>query len=108
MWLQGITQVHALIIVIIKVVIKHKILSIDTVLSAYTHTHTHIQRHTDYTKLNLYNLKQAAKRNLSHMKTAMFSGSQLAACFRLTQHRRYPLTVKRRQAGHPAWEWTLT
>ena len=57
--------------IIIKVFIKLKILSIGTVLSTYTHTHMHTHMHThrhshaqaDCTKLELYtahNLKWAA------------------------------------------------
>ena len=55
----------------IKVYIKRKILSLETILSApppHTHTHTHIHTpaywsmYTDYIKLNLHNLKRAANR----------------------------------------------
>ena len=38
-------QWGALIIIIIKVFIKRKILSVETILSAYTHTNTHSHRH---------------------------------------------------------------
>ena len=43
-------------IVIIKVFIKCKIESIETILSARTRTYTH--EHTDYTKLNLHKVTQ--------------------------------------------------
>ena len=53
-------QCRVLIIIIItNVFVKHKIVSIETILSAYTHTHTHTLRGTrtheyyDYTKLKL-------------------------------------------------------
>ena len=65
-----------------------KILSIETILSvctcthAHTHTHTHTQahthKHTDYTKLNLHNLKQAANRDLRQTKTAAQNGKNMA------------------------------
>ena len=48
----------------------HKILSAEIILSAYmhahkhTHTGAHTHKHTDYAKLNLHNLKQAAKNRL--------------------------------------------
>ena len=63
-----------------------KILSIETILSVctcthahtHTHTHTHTQahthKHTDYTKLNLHNLKQAANTDLILMKTVAWNG----------------------------------
>ena len=42
-----ISQQDALIIIIIEVFLKHKVLSVETVLSAcaHTHTHTHTHRH---------------------------------------------------------------
>ena len=51
-----------------KVFLKRKILSLETVPSAcvrtHTHTHTHTGNHThkhsDYAKLNIHSLKQAA------------------------------------------------
>ena len=59
-----------LIIIIIKVSIKRKLLSVETIRSAYTHvrmhTHSHtgtrIHEHSQYTKLNLHSLKRAANR----------------------------------------------
>ena len=46
------------LMIIIKVFIKRKILSSETILSTYmhinTHTGTHTRKHTDYTKLNLH------------------------------------------------------
>ena len=65
---------HILIdIIIINVFIKYKILSVETVLRAYTYTHrdTHTYKHTDYTKLNLHNLKQAANQDSRWIKTAV-------------------------------------
>ena len=112
MWLQGIMQVHALII-IIKVVLKCKIVFTKTVLSAYTHTHIHTHthtKHTDYTKFNLHNLKQAANRNLSHTKPANLSVSLTASCL-LQAHTTQMVPAdgqEASQAGCPAWEWTLT
>ena len=57
---------HAPCIIIIKVFVKHKILSLGTILSAHTHTHTHrgtrTHKHSDYTKLNIKSLKRAANR----------------------------------------------
>ena len=55
------------IITVIKALIKHKIMYIETVLNAYMHTNTHTgtctHQHTDYIKLNLHTtLKQAANR----------------------------------------------
>ena len=50
------------IIIIIKVFVKHKILFIENILSAYTHRGTHTQEHSNYTKLNLHSLKRAANR----------------------------------------------
>ena len=66
--------------IIIKVFIKHKILSIETILSAYmhmithrnrhrhthTHTHTHTQTHecTGYTKLHLHTTSEDKKQRL--------------------------------------------
>ena len=47
-----------LLLITIKVFIKCKILSIETVLSAYRHTSTHTgistHKHTDYAKFNLH------------------------------------------------------
>ena len=40
----------------------------------HTHIHTHTHEHTDYTKLNLHSLKQAANRDLWRMKTAECNG----------------------------------
>ena len=45
------------LVIIIKVYIKCKILSAETILSAYTqktHTGTSTHEHTDYTKVNLH------------------------------------------------------
>ena len=36
----------------------------------HTHTNTHTHEHTDYTKLDLHNLKRAASRDLRRMTTA--------------------------------------
>ena len=41
---------------------------------AYTHRSTHTHEHTDYTKLHLHNLKQAANRDFRQMKTAARNG----------------------------------
>ena len=41
---------------------------------AHTHRSTHTHEHTDYTKLHLHNLKQAANRDLRQMKTAARNG----------------------------------
>ena len=50
-----------LIITIIKVFVKHKIVSVETILKhmhtrarAHTHIGTSAHEHTDYTKLNLH------------------------------------------------------
>ena len=40
--------------IIIKVFIKHQILSIETILNAYTHRHTCTHKYTNHTKLNLH------------------------------------------------------
>ena len=50
-----------------KVFIKRKFLSVETILGTYTHTNTHTDarthEHTDYTKFNVtHNLKRAANR----------------------------------------------
>ena len=49
-----------------------------------THTHTHTQapalKHTDYTKLNLHNLKWAANRELQRMKTAQNETASQPGC----------------------------
>ena len=53
-------------IIIIKVFLKCKLLSLETILSAHTHTHTHTHKgththkHSDNTKLNIHSLKWAA------------------------------------------------
>ena len=54
------------VILIIKVFIKHRILSIETMLSAYTHAcaHTQTHQHSDYTKLNLHSLNNKQQRDL--------------------------------------------
>ena len=39
----------------------------------YTHTGTHTQMNSDYTKLNLHSLKRAANRDLRRTKTAEWS-----------------------------------
>ena len=39
-----------------------------------THTGTRTHQHTDYTKLNLHNLKRAANRDSRQMKTAAWNG----------------------------------
>ena len=64
-------------VIIINIFLKHKILSEETILSAYMHAHVHTHtyththtgicthKHTDYTKLNLHNLKWAANRFLT-------------------------------------------
>ena len=50
----------------IKVLLKQKILSLEAILGAYKHTHTHTHtgthphKHSDYTKLIICSLKQAA------------------------------------------------
>ena len=58
-------------------------MSAETILSAYTHNHIqhtrtqrhpHTHEHTDYTKLNSRNLKQAANRDSRRMKTAAWKG----------------------------------
>ena len=47
---------------IITVFVKRKVLSVETILSAYTHTHTtthtgtRTHEHTDYTKFNLHTI----------------------------------------------------
>ena len=50
------------------VFIKRKILSGETILSAYTHTSTHTgartDEHTDYTKFNYRKLKTGSKQRL--------------------------------------------
>ena len=57
---------HAPCIIIIKVFVKHKILSLETILRVRKHTHKHrgtcTHKHSDYTKLNIHSLKQAAER----------------------------------------------
>ena len=58
------------LIIILKTIIMRKILSAEIILSAYmhahkhTHTGAHTHKHTDCAKLNLHNLKQAAKNRL--------------------------------------------
>ena len=52
----------------------HMCMHMHTHMHALTHTHTHRHLHTDYTKLNLHNLKRAANRNLRRMKTAARNG----------------------------------
>ena len=68
-----VSRAHVYAIIIIKVFVKHKILSMKTVLSSYTHappppphlpnTHTHggtsTLEHSDCAKLYLHSLKQA-------------------------------------------------
>ena len=43
-------------------------------MHAHTHTGTCTQEHTDYTKINLQNLKLAANSDLRWMKTAAWNG----------------------------------
>ena len=50
------------LIIIIKILIKCKIVSVETILSMHAHT-----QHTDFKKLNLHNLKQAASRDFRVM-----------------------------------------
>ena len=46
-----------------KVFIKRKFLSVETILGTYTHTGARTHEHTDYTKCNVtHNLKRAANR----------------------------------------------
>ena len=45
---------EAIINITIKVYIKLKILPIETIPRAYTHTGTYTHQHTDYTTLNLH------------------------------------------------------
>ena len=65
----NVTCIHyrCIIIIIIKAFLKRKILSLETILSAHTHTHknthththrgNHTSKHSDYTKLNIHSLK---------------------------------------------------
>ena len=46
------TFLKARFMIIIKVFIKHQILSIETILNAYTHRHTCTHKYTNHTKLN--------------------------------------------------------
>ena len=54
--------------IIITVFIKRKILSVETIISAYTHTNTHVvastHGHTDYTNLINTQLKTGSKQRL--------------------------------------------
>ena len=49
---------------IIKAHVKRKILSIETILSAYTHRGTRSHEHSYFTKLNLHSLKTGSKQRL--------------------------------------------
>ena len=45
------------LVIIIKISVKRKILSTETILSACAGTHNHTHTHTDYAKLNLHSLE---------------------------------------------------
>ena len=75
-WILSLTTLCPFSVYVI-IIIKSKIMSVETILSTYTHvrththththrsnpppppTHTHTHKHTDYTQLNLHNLKRA-------------------------------------------------
>ena len=63
---------QTLVTVITEAYTKHKILSTETILSAYTprKAPAHMIIDTDHTMLNLHNLKVAANRNLRWTQTA--------------------------------------
>ena len=52
----------------------HMCMRMHTHMHALTHTGTCTHEHTDYTKLNLHNLKRAANRDSRQMKTAEWNG----------------------------------
>ena len=62
------TIILIILIIIIKVFLKREILSLETILSARTHTrthartHTHTHKHSDHTKLKQTQLKTGSKR----------------------------------------------
>ena len=67
------TQCFSLNLKLIKVFVKHKILSAETILSTYIHTHAGTREHSDYTQFNLHSLKLAANSDLRWMKTTAWN-----------------------------------